>query len=259
MMSNTIRPIGIYQDRDTRQWVVTSTTDRPIPCETWPAAMTIADRILADLARTVTPVPAYQARRRLRALQAQGYAPSWLAGRLDVRVQDINAWSKTPAGGKDGKVSPTVGRRIKDLYDWLDARTGGKILATGPTPEAVAGGWCPPAAWEDIDDIHETAHRVGTTNEQHARRRRIPITEEIRAIITRTVDEYASREWTVTNRHRRQYKGRLLGVPTLAARIGVPTQMILSILDGNRASIPAEDLDRIVSRLGLLIDEPAAA
>ena len=202
-------------------------------------------------ADTTTPAPAYQIRRRLRALQAQGYTTTWIANHLNVRPTDITTWSESPTGGRGDRISPTIGQKIRELYTWVDTHTGGKILPTGPTPEAVDGRWHPPAAWEDIDDLGEHPTHPAARVEKEARRKKIPVPSELRDHLVCMVEDATVREAMFRDRYRERCTDRFVSLPSVASSLGIPEGALRSVCKGQRSSLPAEDMDRVLIRLGI--------
>jgi hypothetical protein len=107
--------------------------------------------------------PAWQVQRRLQALAAAGWDYDWIADHADLTRAEVAALTT----GDAVTMSLDTVTAIFTLYDRvLSATEGGKLRACGPTPEAVAGGWVPPAGWDDIDDVTEgSAPRVAVDTE----------------------------------------------------------------------------------------------
>ncbi|WP_066584026.1 helix-turn-helix domain-containing protein [Corynebacterium provencense] len=144
--------ITVHYDHRTRLWVCSPPGSWPTDWPTWHRAMDEANWHAQMLRDMHLVRPPWALRRRLRALQAQGYTPEWIAKKIQANVSDVTTWSTDPHSAIK---SPTTSRRIVRLYDWVDEHTGGRIRDTGPTPEATANGWFPPAAWDDIDNPDE--------------------------------------------------------------------------------------------------------
>lgn len=119
---------------------------------TWDRAIDEAKWHANQIQASLRTAPMWQLRRRLQAMQAQGFDTVWIARHLDATPAQVAQWCTDPAVHI---ISPTISRRIKNLFDWLEEHTGGRLRDTGPTPEATAHNWFPPAAWDDIDNPDE--------------------------------------------------------------------------------------------------------
>lgn len=91
-------------------------------------------------------VPALGLTRRVHALNAIGWSASAIAQRAGVTKQALAS-----SAGRDA-VTARVARRIRDIYAELEMSEGPSLRTR---KRAVAQGWAPPAAWDDIDDPHE--------------------------------------------------------------------------------------------------------
>lgn len=105
---------------------------------------TVADKILDRGTPTSGLVPALGATRRLQALSAQQWPLSELAARTGLAPMAVSRIR----GGLREQLHATSDNAIRKVYRDLE-------MAVGPSPtaraEALARGWVPPLAWEDID------------------------------------------------------------------------------------------------------------
>lgn len=110
-------------------------------------------------------VPALGARRRVQALSAIGWSQGDIAERLGISQQALANSLRTEV------MTARVSRRIRDVYTELEMSEGPSLRTR---KRAVAQGWAPPAAWDDIDDPHEQSDpsrwcestRLGVLTEQ---------------------------------------------------------------------------------------------
>ncbi|WP_066584634.1 hypothetical protein [Corynebacterium provencense] len=236
--------ITVHYDHRTRMWVCSPPGSWPTDWPTWDRAMDEAAWhacMLRDFHRPRSP---QALRRRLRALQAQGYAPDWIASRIQARVSDVITWS---TDSRSVIKSPTISRRIVHLYDWVDEHTGGRIRDTGPTPEALARNWAPPAAWDDIDDPDEHAVSGFTDNARNMARRRVPIPAEVVARMGAEIAAHNPRAVVLAGK-RANYR---MGAATVASRLKMMIEAVESIAAGRMKTIAADDLDRLMLKLSM--------
>lgn len=228
------RPITVFKD-GARSWQVeTVNSASPYTWPTWELAMREANRH-ARLIRSVwVSMPKHRIVRRLRALQALGYTPEWIAERTASTPEDIDCiclQSDTPN-------KPPLTLMLFSLFDAIEAK-GGEVLADGPTTLAARHGWWPPAAWDDIDDPDEEPSR-----EQGPRMVDVPdwIAPRLRRLIaerTAWIEPLAGR--------------RGGGIPLLAADLGVTPVLISRIINRHQDRVKAATLDLLVSRLMLVV------
>lgn len=111
---------------------------------------TVAEKILDRGTPTSGLVPALGATRRLQALSALGWPLSELATRTGLAPMALSRIR----GGLRAQLHATSDNLIRDLYRDLE-------MSVGPSPktrtDALARGWVPPLAWEDIDHPHGLA------------------------------------------------------------------------------------------------------
>lgn len=269
MTTRQTKPIRV--SRNTwGEWECTAAGLRqPTTWATWHRAMEEADWHATQRRHLLTVRPMFQLRRRLQALQAQGYSAFWLAGHLDTTVGNIHRWSLTQvhpdwAESTHTITSPAISRAVVDLYDWVDEHTGGRLLPEGPTQEAIDGGWRTPAAWVDIDDVTENAHRTGTTVQEKAVRARQHIPAEAVDRIRTLVEDTSDREVVALDYKRRPDRMNRIGAGLVAQKLGLTEEAVRNILTGYRKTLPAEDMDRVLTRLGMFtlaaqISTPAGA
>lgn len=109
--------ITVHYDHQTRLWVCSPPGSWPTDWPTWHRAMDEANWHAQMLRDMHLVRPPWALRRRLRALQAQGYTPEWIAKKIQANVSDVTTWSTDPHSAIK---SPTTSRRIVRLYDWVD-------------------------------------------------------------------------------------------------------------------------------------------
>jgi len=89
-------------------------------------------------------------RRKLAALQALGYTLTYIGQRLGRHQQ---AMSETFY--REGPVHRTTERDMARLYDELSETPATEPYAHRARLRAQRLGFAPPAAWDDIDNVHE--------------------------------------------------------------------------------------------------------
>lgn len=113
------------------------------------------EKILNHGAPTVGHVGMLPARRRLQALAAIGWPHAELAALSGVAVMTL---SYLRSGTRIEHTTPRTDRAVRDLYDELS-------MTPGPSDrvrrDALARGWAPPLAYDDIDDLSEEPKGVG--------------------------------------------------------------------------------------------------
>lgn len=200
----------------------------------------------------MTPDGVWRYRRRLRALQACGYTPEWIATRLRTTPDLVRDWSRV----KHATISTPMRKRIRCLYARIDAE-GGRVLPSGPTPDAVTHLWATIAEWRDIDDPDEQARSSFTDRARLDYRQKVPVPPEVIDRIRSEIAAHHERSTVIgsaTGTH-----CLTQGRATIAARLGMSPDSVGWILSGRRKVMAAGDLDRLRLRLGMLPEECAAA
>jgi transcriptional regulator with XRE-family HTH domain len=113
-----------------------------------PATQEALLRVQPDTLADHALVPILGSQRRLQALVALGWTQSYLAKRLDWSAGNLNGVIK----GRRLFVLQQTASQIRALYEELQDTRGPSVRAVH---HALAHGWPPPAAWEDIDDLRE--------------------------------------------------------------------------------------------------------
>lgn len=99
--------------------------------------------------------PALGSRRRLQALAVIGWSVEELGAQSGVKFTTLAAIQRGATDGITALRAATVAALWSDL-------SGTRGPSTEATRRALAKGWLPPAAWDDIDDPHETPQRACT-------------------------------------------------------------------------------------------------
>lgn len=108
----------------------------------------------ADITTATSGVgPALGARRRLQALAAIGWTVEELGARSGVKFTTLAAIQR----GSTQQITAARNATVTALWGDLSATRGPSKEAAR---RAVTKGWHPPAAWDDIDDPHETPERA---------------------------------------------------------------------------------------------------
>jgi hypothetical protein len=94
-------------------------------------------------------LPTIVVTRRIHALAAIGWTYDEIGPRLGVTAQNVCYL----AGRTSGMVERGIAQRVMRLYDELSGTPGPSNIGRR---RAVARGWAPPLAWDDIDDPNET-------------------------------------------------------------------------------------------------------
>lgn len=121
------------------------------PCARRRRITAAVEQIVLDLVAdldTIPPnrcLPAFGTARRLQALARLGWSLTALARRLDTTERSVH---RLRAEGS-AQVTARTARKVRDLYEALSMTAGPSAQAAR---EAVARGWLPPLAWDDIDE-----------------------------------------------------------------------------------------------------------
>jgi hypothetical protein len=91
-------------------------------------------------------VGAIPARRKLQALAALGHPPARVAEAASLGVSTIHAVARATTV----RITPRVNTRVDEAYRALSMEPGTHSVVRS---RAIARGWAPPLAWDDIDDV----------------------------------------------------------------------------------------------------------
>jgi len=92
-------------------------------------------------------IPAKGTMRRLQSLAMIGWSTAEIAARIDSHYRPLQ---KIRAGERES-VHLSTARRVGDVFETLSMRVRDDRAARITRFRAVANGWVPPLAWDDID------------------------------------------------------------------------------------------------------------
>lgn len=135
-----------------RTGIATSTLGRIRRGQNKSVTKAVADAILAITPTDGGLLPAVGTRRRIQALGRIGWSTYYIADRLGTRQNVV--WELS---SRRRYVTRRTEARIRDLYDELSMTIGPSATTIR---RAIASGWEPPLAWDDIDDPNERPGRM---------------------------------------------------------------------------------------------------
>lgn len=192
----------------------------------------------------MTTPKTWQARRRLRALHAQGFTTEQIANTINATVDQVTDWTRDPS-----TTIPTHHvHSIIRAYRAIDNATGGVLRPGTTTPHP--DGWLPPAAWDNIDNPHEQP------TYGRGRDHLTTITDQFRHELQARIEDAADRtappastSQNVEEPSTGPRKGP--GTAHVAEQVGVSPHLLRALTKGQQRRARETTLDLIATRLGL--------